>query len=60
MKAANSIMTFMNKGPRIRDDIDYPRVSVAEIKAFKNACTPEEYRLLAGQACMLLGETLED
>ena len=43
----------------LRDDLDYPKASGAEIKAMKDDCSPEEWASLGQQACAILGETWE-
>lgn len=60
MKAATAIRTFFNDGPVCDKNIFYPKVSVAEIKEFKDACSDTEYRELARQAAELLGEKLDE
>ena len=49
MKATTAIMTFMNtKG--------YERVSVKEMKEFKDFCSPLEFQKYGKQACEALEE----
>ena len=58
MKSAKAIVSFMNK-PGNRSDMDYPRVTLPELKEFKSACSIEEYRTLGKQACEAIGEVFD-
>ena len=52
MKASAAIRQFMNTP-------GYDKVTVAEIKALKKACSPEEYEELGRQACKLMDMPFE-
>jgi hypothetical protein len=58
MKSAAAIQRFFNiPGPR--EDMNYSRASVSEIKELKESCSPEEWHELGRQACVALGEEHE-
>lgn len=59
MKGAKALREFFNKGPECNPELMYPAVSVTELREFKLACTDDEYREMAAQACELIGETFD-
>ena len=58
MKSATAIQKFLN-APGLNPEMSYPRVTVAEIKQFKDSCSPAEWAEFGRQACELLGEKHE-
>jgi len=59
MKAAAAIIKFIGL-PGHNSDMNYHKAPVAEIKNFKQACTPEEWQEFGRQACEAMGETFEE
>jgi Leu/Phe-tRNA-protein transferase len=58
MKSATAIKKFINQ-QGYNPAMNYPTADVKEIKAFKDACTIQEWLSFGQQACELLGETFE-
>lgn len=54
MKAATAIRTFINKNTD-----EQSKVSMQELREFRDACTKEEWASFGMQACKLLGEIFE-